>query len=130
MRTRNLSVMAAALVLAGLLAACAGRNDDGAEGIIIDKSNRTQADSVVEVKARNFEFDRTEYRVKSGQAVRFHFVSEEGVHGIKIPKTGIELKDGESVTVTFEHPGEYEIICSIPCGIGHSKMFVKLIVEA
>jgi cytochrome c oxidase subunit 2 len=121
--------MAAALVLAGLLAACGGKGG-GAEGIIIDKSNQTQADSVIEIKARNFEFDQDEYRVKSGRAVRFHFISEEGVHGIKIPDTGIELKDGQSVTVTFEHPGEYEIICSIPCGTGHSKMFVKLIVEA
>ena len=130
MRTRNLAVMAAALVLAGALAACGSGKGGAAEGIVIDKTNQTQTDSVLEVKARNFEFDQTEYRVKSGSPVRFRFISEEGVHGIEVPQTGIELRDGQTVTVTFEHPGEYEIICSIPCGIGHTKMFAKLIVEA
>ena len=129
MRTRKLALMAAALVLAGVLAACGGGNDVP-EGIIIDESNKTQTDSVLEVKARNFEFDRTEYRVRTGEPVRFRFVSEEGEHGIEIPETGIKLRDGQTVTVTFEHPGEYEIICNIPCGIGHAKMFAKLIIEA
>jgi len=130
MRTRKLAALAAAIVLAGLLAACGGGKDGGAEGIIIDQSNQTKADGEIEVKARNFEFDQAEYRVKSGSAVKFHFISEEGVHGIRIPKTGIELRDGQTVTVTFEKPGEYEIVCNIPCGTGHSKMFAKLIVEA
>jgi len=130
MRTRYLAVMAAAVVLAGLLAACGGgKNGGGASDIVIDASNQTKADSAIEVKARNFEFDQSEYRVKTG-AVKFHFISEEGVHGIRIPKTGIELRDGQTVTVTFKNPGEYEIVCNIPCGTGHSKMFAKLIVEA
>ncbi|OUM95394.1 MAG: hypothetical protein A9Z00_08595 [Thermobacillus sp. ZCTH02-B1] len=130
MRIRFPAAAAAALALACVLAACGNGGNKAPEGIIIDKSNQTQTDSVLEVRARNFEFDRSEYRVKSGEAVRFHFVSEEGVHGIEVPKTGIELRDGQTVTVTFEQPGEYEIICNIPCGVGHAKMFAKLIVEA
>jgi len=130
MRTRQLALLAAAVALAGLLAACGSGKGKGAPGIVIDESNRTQASEELSVKARNFEFDRTEYRVKTGEAVKLHFVSEEGVHGIRIQKTGIELRDGQSVTVTFENPGEDEIICNIPCGTGHAKMFAKLIVEA
>jgi len=131
MRTRQLAALAAAVLLAGMLAACGGGKDKGGvPGIMVDESNATKADSELSVKARNFEFDQTEYRVKSGDAVRLHFVSEEGVHGIRVQKTGIELRDGQTVTVTFENPGEYEIICSIPCGTGHTKMFAKLIVEA
>lgn len=134
MRMRKIAVLTATLVLAGLLAACGGNESKSgagktASGTASSGSGQVNSENTIDIKATNFEFDKEEYRVKTGE-VTINFYSVEGVHGIEILKTKIDLRDGQSTTVTFDEPGEYEIICNIPCGIGHAKMFAKLIVEA
>lgn len=79
----------------------------------------------------DFTFDQTEYRVKQGENVRLVLKNVSGIHGIEIAEFGIKLEgDTLQQDVVFDRPGEYEIICSIPCGIGHDDMKAKLIVEA
>jgi cytochrome c oxidase subunit 2 len=35
----------------------------------------------------------------------------------------------KSAEVTFDKPGTYDIICTLPCGTGHADMKSKLIVS-
>jgi Heme/copper-type cytochrome/quinol oxidases, subunit 2 len=78
----------------------------------------------------DFTFGQPEYRVKQGDSVRLVLQNKSGVHGIEIAALGIKLEgDTLQQDVVFDQPGEYEIHCSIPCGIGHTDMKAKLIVE-
>jgi cytochrome c oxidase subunit 2 len=88
--------------------------------------------TLLKVEAYNdFTFDQSEYRVKQGDNVRLVLKNVSGVHGIEIAALGIKLEgDTLQQDVVFDQPGEYEIVCSIPCGIGHVDMKAKLIVEA
>ena len=106
-----------------LLPACGGAKDETAK-----PTKPTGNEQVLDITATNFEFNEKEYAVKAGQPVIISFASKQGVHAIQIGGTDISLDDGDSETVTLE-AGEYNIICSIPCGSGHSKMVSKLIVS-
>ncbi len=111
-----------------VLPACGGAEEQTAK-----PSEQTEVtegvgnEQVVNVTATNFAFNEKEFTVKAGQPVKISFKSEQGVHGIAITGTDINLNDGDSETVTLT-AGEYNIICSIPCGSGHAQMVSKLIV--
>ena len=90
-----------------------------------DSKSESQA---IKIEAKNFAFDQTEYTAKAGEPINFSFKSAEGMHGIAISGTDVTLNDGDSKTVTLE-AGEYTIMCTIPCGSGHSEMVSKLIVS-
>jgi cytochrome c oxidase subunit 2 len=88
----------------------------------------TGNEQIVDITASNFKFNETEYKVEAGKPIKISFQSEQGAHAIAISGTDIELNDDDSEVVTLE-AGEYNIICSIPCGPGHSEMVSKLIVS-
>ncbi|MEF3303883.1 cupredoxin domain-containing protein [Paenibacillus sp. GYB003] len=84
----------------------------------------------LKITASNFQFDQAEYRVKTGETLQVVLKNKEGTHGIDITQLGISLSGKElSKEVTFDKPGTYEIVCSVPCGAGHVNMKAKLIVE-
>ncbi|OCT12468.1 hypothetical protein A8709_32090 [Paenibacillus pectinilyticus] len=84
----------------------------------------------LKVVASNWQFDQTEYKVKSGQSTKVSLQLKEGVHEIEIVGLDIKLdKDNPSKEVTFDKPGTYEIHCILPCGEGHATMKTKLVVE-
>ncbi|HUC93302.1 MAG TPA: cytochrome C oxidase subunit II [Paenibacillus sp.] len=87
--------------------------------------------TLMQVEASNdFVFDQPEYRVKQGDMVRLVLKNKSGIHGLGIPDLGIDLKgDTLEQDVTFDKAGEYEIVCTVPCGVGHANMKSKLIVE-
>ncbi|MEF3310261.1 cupredoxin domain-containing protein [Paenibacillus sp. GYB004] len=85
----------------------------------------------LKITASNFKFDQTEYKVKQGETMKVVLKNSEGVHGIEINGLGVTLQGKDtSKEVTFDKPGTYEIVCSVPCGAGHANMKAKLIVEA
>ncbi len=106
-----------------LLPACGGADEQSAE-----PTKPAGNEQVLDISATNFEFNEKEYTVKAGQPVKISFASKQGVHAIQIGGTDISLDDGDSETVTLQ-AGEYNIICSIPCGSGHAQMVSKLIVS-
>ncbi|WNR42513.1 cupredoxin domain-containing protein [Paenibacillus roseipurpureus] len=84
----------------------------------------------LKVAASNWQFDATDYKVKSGQPTKVSLSLKEGVHAIEIVGLGVKLdKDNPTKEVTFDKPGTYEIDCVLPCGEGHAKMKAKLVVE-
>lgn len=85
----------------------------------------------LKITASNFKFDQEEYKVKAGQTMTVVLKNSEGVHGIEINGLDVSLSGKNlSKEVTFDKPGTYDIVCTIPCGPGHATMKTKLVVEA
>ncbi|MCK9860810.1 cupredoxin domain-containing protein [Paenibacillus sp. ATY16] len=120
------SVIIVAYVL--LLTACgAGKNEEVHSGA--GEESNTIANEVV-IKAKNWEFDKAEYRIKKGEAVKLTLDSGSGVHSIAFKDLKIkELHSGDSEVVTINEAGTYEVFCNVMCGSGHANMKAKLIVE-
>ncbi|GAF24650.1 MULTISPECIES: cupredoxin domain-containing protein [Shouchella] len=107
-----------------LLAACGGNEANDAQ------NENVETDETVTIKALNWHFDEEEYVVPSGETT-IELINESGNHGIIIR----EANGGEDVvlnkqgsTIATLAPGEYDIICSIPCGSGHADMTATLVV--
>lgn len=106
-----------------VLAACGGDNsakgneDNGSEG----------ASSTVDLVASNWQFEKESYTVAAGD-ITFNLENKKGFHGISIEGTDVSI-EGEGSATTNLDPGEYTIMCSIPCGEGHEEMEAQLIVE-
>ncbi|OAS16972.1 cupredoxin domain-containing protein [Paenibacillus oryzisoli] len=84
----------------------------------------------VVLKATNFEFDKTEYRIKKGESVTITLENSQGIHGASIKEFNINLNNGnKTVTFTPDKAGSFPITCSIMCGSGHASMKTTLIVE-
>ncbi|MNR32688.1 cytochrome c oxidase subunit 2 [compost metagenome] len=84
----------------------------------------------VVLKATNFQFDKTEYRIKKGESVTITLDNSQGIHGASIKEFGINLNNGnKTVTFTPDKTGSFPITCSIMCGSGHASMKTTLIVE-
>jgi cytochrome c oxidase subunit 2 len=82
--------------------------------------------------ASNFKFDQPEYRVAKGEKTKVSFIIKEGLHAVEIKGADLDIKldkANPSQEVSFEKPGTYDIMCILPCGVGHSNMNAKLIVE-
>ena len=93
------------------------------------KAAATGGQQVV-LKATNFQFDKTEYRVKKGESVTITLDNSQGVHGAAIKEFNINLNNGnKTVTFTPDKAGSFPINCSVMCGTGHATMKTTLIVE-
>ena len=78
-------------------------------------------------------FSPSEVRVPAGSTVTFVATSRDVVHGLIIPGANVNtmLLPGQvaRVTVRFERPGAYPMICHEYCGIAHHTMSGMLVVE-
>lgn len=119
-------LMGIALVIA--IAAC-GNKDTKQTGTTTTPTAQASGQQVV-LKATNFKYDQTEYRVKKGQPVTITLDNSQGVHGAAINEFKINL-DNSNKTVTFtpDKAGSFPINCSVMCGTGHANMKTLLIVE-
>lgn len=82
------------------------------------------------LKATNFSFEKTEYRVKKGEPVTLTLDNSQGIHGAAIKDFNINLNNGnKTVTFTPDKTGSFSINCSVMCGSGHANMKTTLIVE-
>ncbi|WP_027088080.1 cytochrome c oxidase subunit II [Cohnella panacarvi] len=87
-----------------------------------------EGQELLKITMTNFEFDKSEYRVKAGTLYKVKLANKLGVHGVKV--NGVDLSnDTPEADITFDTPGEYEIRCEIMCGQGHGNMISKIIVE-
>jgi len=87
---------------------------------------------VIEVKARQFEFDPDSIDVRKGETVRLEITSQDVTHGFKLESQNVdtELKPNQTETVTFvpEKTGRFQFRCSVYCGQGHTDMNGELMV--
>jgi heme/copper-type cytochrome/quinol oxidase subunit 2 len=75
-----------------------------------------------------WKFDRQTYEVPADKDITIEFNSAEGLHGIKIDGTNVNLKENGTVKLNLK-PGTYNIYCSLLCGPGHGKMSATLVVS-
>ncbi|MBH5317341.1 cupredoxin domain-containing protein [Paenibacillus sp. GSMTC-2017] len=89
----------------------------------------SESTSEVVITASDWEFDQQEYKIKAGENVDLTLKSVGSIHGVSILKSDYSIKNNKTISVKFDEPGTYDMICSIPCGAGHRLMKAKLIVE-
>jgi cytochrome c oxidase subunit 2 len=117
---RPLATLAVAtIVSAGTLGALAARAD---------------AHTPTQVVAANFTFTPAKITTHVGEKTTLRLTSSGGVHGLESKELGIPqtvIVPGKTVEVTFtpEKAGTYKIPCAIPCGEGHEKMILVVVVE-
>jgi cytochrome c oxidase subunit 2 len=124
-------VFASILTLALVIAACganSGGSNGGNSGDVVAVEAAVEPASEVVLTASDWKFDQQEYQIKAGEPVALTLKSVGGVHGVQILKTKHTIGNNESVTLQFDKPGTYDIICNVPCGGGHAKMKAKLVV--
>jgi len=87
----------------------------------------------VRMVAQVWAFEPREVRVPAGSTVTFVSTSKDVVHGLFIPGVNVNamLLPGQvtRVTVRFDRPGEYPVLCHEYCGLAHHIMEGKVIVE-
>ena len=75
----------------------------------------------------------SEMHFKVGDEVTFFVTSPDVQHGFYVRGTNINVQviPGEvaKVKTVFKKPGEYLVICSEYCGIGHQNMIGRIVVE-
>ncbi|MGA8533061.1 MAG: cytochrome c oxidase subunit II [Candidatus Tumulicola sp.] len=80
--------------------------------------------------AHVFAFDPATLTVPVGSRVTFYVTSTDVVHGFFIPRTDVNMMvvPGwvNTQSRTFDHAGEYLLICHEYCGINHQDMFAKI----
>ena len=85
------------------------------------------------VISQAWQFTPSEIRVPAGAEVTFVVASQDVIHGFMIPQTRVNgmVIPGRitELTQTFDEPGEHTIICHEFCGIGHNRMYGKVVVE-
>ena len=105
---------------------------------------------MIQVAAKNFEFEPSVIRVKAGEKIQLKLTSVDRTHGIHIspfpaggqPNTPpglsftygddcLKLKKDLTATVEFtaEASGSYAFSCCKKCGTGHARMKGQIIVE-
>lgn len=97
-----------------------------------NNAEETTSGPSLKLVASNFKFEQPEYTVKAGEKMKVSLTIKEGIHAVHITGEGVNIeldKQNASKEVTFDKPGTYEIVCSLPCGAGHADMKSKLIVQ-
>jgi cytochrome c oxidase subunit 2 len=129
---KKLLILTMGLAVIIAIAACGNKENKStstAAPAATTASPATGGQQVV-LKATNFSFDKTEYRVKKGEPVTITLDNSQGIHGAAIKDFDINLNNGnKTVTFTPDKTGSFSINCSIMCGSGHSSMKSTLIVE-
>jgi heme/copper-type cytochrome/quinol oxidase subunit 2 len=89
----------------------------------------------VYLAAYQWGFDPDVLRLDAGRPYRFRMMALDASHGASIhlgPGSRINrLRPGQLAeqVMTFTEPGEYLVYCTIYCGIGHDRMFGKIVVS-
>jgi len=82
--------------------------------------------------AEMWTFIPNEITVPAGRPVTFRLTSPDVIHGFEIVGTNVNtmVVPGyvSQLSTTFQHPGEYLIVCHEYCGAGHHTMQAKLVV--
>ncbi len=91
-----------------------------------------ETNQTVDIIGKNFEFHGPKgekaFYVKAGEEVTLSLKSEEGMHGITVEGLDVNLEKDGTVKFTPEKAGEFNMMCSVFCGAGHSDMTAKLVV--
>jgi len=113
------------------------QNDDNISGeVVSDIGPQTLSSGGVKefsIIAKQWKFDPATITVNQGDKVRLSITSIDVAHGIAIPDYRINeyLTPGQTVNIEFtaDRKGTFIFSCSVSCGVGHTGMRGKLIVN-
>ncbi len=92
-----------------------------------------QAEQVIRITAKKFEYSPKEIRLKKGVPAVLEFTSLDRLHGFNCPDLGVrtDIMPGKVSTVRIvpQKTGSYDFHCDIFCGEGHEDMAGTIIVE-
>ncbi len=92
-----------------------------------------QAEQVIRITAKKFEYSPNEIRLKKGVPAVLEFTSLDRLHGFNCPDLGVrtDINPGKVSTVRIvpQKAGTYDFHCDIFCGEGHEDMSGTIIVE-
>jgi len=86
----------------------------------------------VSVRAIRFAFLPGTIEVPADSTVTFYITSTDVVHGFQVVGTNVNTMvipgQVSEITVEFDEPGQYGVICHEYCGAGHETMAGELVV--
>jgi cytochrome c oxidase subunit 2 len=93
----------------------------------------SESAQVVKITASKFRFTPDHITLVKGQPVTLQLTSTDATHGfmIRALKIDTDIKPGKvtEMTVTPATAGTFKAICDHYCGLGHSGMKMKVVVE-
>lgn len=92
---------------------------------------------IVDVEAIQFGWNISQMEFEVGDSVEFRVTTDDVTHGfgiynedmLMLAQTQAMPKYTNKVYMTFDEPGEYEILCLEYCGLGHHVMTATLVVK-
>jgi cytochrome c oxidase subunit 2 len=92
-----------------------------------------QAERVIKITAKKFEYSPGEIVLKKGAPVVLEFTSSDRLHGFNCPDFAVraDIHPGQTsrVRIVPQKTGTFECYCDIICGDGHEEMTGRIIVE-
>lgn len=109
------------------------RENGGSNGGDLSLSGKIEGgERVVEVTARQFEFEPAKIVVRQGEKVQLRVTSEDVKHGIAVEAFGIDQElppqETQAIEFTADKVGRHHFHCSVYCGVGHDQMHGELVV--
>ncbi|MBF0506392.1 MAG: cupredoxin domain-containing protein [Nitrospirae bacterium] len=101
--------------------------------LAVDVFAADQAEQIIRITAKKFEYSPNEIRLKKGVPAVLEFTSLDRLHGFICPDLDIrtDINPGKVSTVRLvpQKAGTYDFHCDIFCGEGHEDMAGTIIVE-
>jgi len=93
--------------------------------------------TIVDVEAFQFGWDISQSEFEVGEPVEFDVTSRDVNHGFGIYNEDMEIiaqtqampDYTNTVYITFDEPGTYEILCLEYCGLAHHQMVTEIVVK-
>ena len=112
-------------------------NNSGPSGGMVESTQidvlTTGETKEFDIIAKQWQFSPNKIEVNQGDTVILNVKSIDVSHGLTIPKLGINefLSPGNTVKIEFvaHQKGTFVFACSVSCGVGHSGMRGKIIVN-
>lgn len=87
---------------------------------------------LVRIVAKRFTYTPSEVTLKKGESVVLELVSEDRVHGFRLPafkvRVDVRPKEVTRVPLTPEKTGTFTFACDVFCGDGHDDMTGTIVV--
>ncbi len=88
---------------------------------------------MIPVTVESFKFTPNVIKFKKGQKAILKLTGITGAHGFMVPDMNINetisADEQKMVSIPTDKPGEFNFLCSVPCGPGHKDMTGKIIIE-
>ncbi|HTZ41383.1 MAG TPA: cupredoxin domain-containing protein [Syntrophales bacterium] len=101
--------------------------------VLMSECVAADAEQVIKITAKKFEYDPNTVTVKKGAPVVLEFTSLDRLHGFSCPGLGIrtDIAPGKVTPLRFvpQKAGTYPFHCDNFCGSGHEGMTGMIIVQ-